>query len=325
MIRRLRASVLACGIGAGLFLGLVATGHAASRNPADAVLDRARAAIAGHEFTGIVRLTWWDSTGVRHRDVPVVATAGALKLADGAVVGADGRTWMRDGRSWDTLWAQPRDPKAPSLGDKYDATTVVGPVVVGRPTRMLILTHDDETAERVIVDRETGLVLRRVLYDGGRPALRSEFVSLTDLRDRAGDFSTPKVGADAPEPVAPGDAPRRLGDGFALVGAQDVDGEKQLQYSDGVFNASVFERDGELDWSELPDGGRDTRIGGVRVRAYRTAEGSVLAWQANGHTWTCVTDAPLADRAALVAALSRTDDSSWSEVSRFLTAPFRWV
>lgn len=325
MIRKLRASVLACGLGAGLFLGFVATGHAASGNPADTLLDRARAAIAGHEFSGVVRFTWWDSTGARHRDVPVVATDGALKLANGAVVGDDGRTWMRDGRSWETLWAQPRDPKAPSLGDKYDATTVSGPVVVGRPTRMLILTHDDELAERVIVDRETGLVLRRVLYDGGRPAMRSEFVSLTDLRARTGDYRTPKVGTDAPESVGPGDAPRRLGDGFALVGAQDVDGEKQLQYTDGVFNASVFERDGELDWADLPDGGRDTRVGGVRVRAYRTPEGSVLAWQANGHTWTCVTDAPAADRAALVAALSRSDDSSWSEVSRFLTAPFRWV
>lgn len=325
MIRRFRASVLACGLGAGLLLGVVATGHAAAGNPADTVLDRARAAIAGHEFSGVVRLTWWDSAGAHHRDVPVVATDGALKLAEGAVLADDGRTWMRDGRTWDTLWAQARDPKAPSLGDKYDAETHVGPLVVGRPTRMLLLKHDDEIAERVVVDRETGLVLRRVLYDGGRPSMRSEFTSLTDLRDRTGDYSTPKVGADAPEPVSPGDAPRRLGDGFALVGAQEVDGERQLQYSDGVFNASVFERDGDLEWSELPDGGRDTRVGGVRVRAYRTAEGSVLAWQANGHTWTCVTDAPLADRAAIVAALSRRDDSSWSSVSRFLTAPFRWV
>ena len=325
MIRRLRASALACGLGAGFLLGVVATGHAASGNPADTVLDRARAAIAGHEFSGVVRLTWWDSAGAHHRDVRVVATDGALKLDRGAVVGDDGRTWMRDGRSWDTLWAQPRDPKAPSLGGKYEATTAAGPPVVGRPTRVLILEHDDEVAERMIVDRETGLVLRRVLYDGGRPALRSEFVELTDLRARTGDFDPPKIGTDAPEAVAPGDAPRRLGDGYALVGAQEVDGERQLQYSDGVFNASVFERDGELDWSELPEGGRATRVGGVRVRAYRTAEGSVLAWQANGHTWTCVTDAPAADRAAIVAALSRSDDSSWSEVSRFLTAPFRWV
>ncbi len=325
MIRKLGATLLACGLGAGLLLGVVATGHAASGNPADTLLDRARAALASHEFSGVVRVTWWDSSGPRHRDVPVVATAGALKLADGAVIGDDGRAWMRDGRRWDTLWAQQRDPRAPSLGEKYETATVAGPPVVDRPTRVLVVRHRGKAAERVVVDQATGLVLRRVLYDDGRPALRSEFVSLTNLRERTGDFATPDVGSDAPAPARADGAPRRLGDGYSLIGANRVADERQLRYSDGVFNASVFRRDGALDWSALPAGGRDTRLGTVRVRAYRTAEGSVLAWQANGHTWTCVTDAPLADRAAMVAALSHDDESAWSQVSRFLTAPFRWV
>lgn len=325
MIRRLRATLLACGLASGMALGVVVSGHAASQNPVDTLLDRARAALDQHEFSGTVRVTWWDSDGAHHRDVPVVAERGVLQLSGGEVVGDDGRSWLRTGGSWATLWSRPADTNAPALGTKYSATTLTGPPVHGRATRMLVLRHEGRVAEQVVVDRDTGLVLRRVLFDAGRPTLRTEFVTISAIRPRSGSLRTPRVGKDAPRPASTSGAPRRLPQGYALVGAQEVKGERQLQYSDGVFDASVFSEDGQLDWSRLPAGGRDTRLGGVRVRAYRTAEGSVLAWQANGRTWTCVTNAPSADRAAIVASLSRTNDEPWSQVSQFLTDPFRWV
>jgi hypothetical protein len=325
MIRRVRAAVLACGLASGLLLGVVAAGHAASQNPVDDLLDRARAALEQHEFSGTVRVTWWDGSGAHRRDVPVVAEDGALKVAGGELIGDDGRTWMRTGATWTTLWSRPSDARAPGLGTKYSAATVSGPTVDGRGTRMLVLRRDGVIAETVVVDTATGIVLRRELFDSGRPTLRTEFVSITGIGPRSGSFSPPVVGKDAPRPASDAGAPRRIAGGYALVGAQEVKGDRQLQYSDGVFDASVFSDDGELDWSALPAGGRDARLGDVKVRAYRTAEGSVLAWQANGRTWTCITNAPRLDRAAIVAALSRSEDDTWSQVSRFLTAPFRWV
>jgi hypothetical protein len=325
MIRRLRAIVMAGGLGATVLVGVVAAGHAASANPADQLLDRARAAVEDHDFSGVVRVTWWDATGRHHRDVPVRAVDGALKVSNGAVIGDDGRAWMRTGGTWSTLWSGVHEPQAPSLDAKYSAAAVAGPTLVGRPTRMLVVRREGQIAETVVVDRETGLMLRRVLYDAGRPALRTEFRELTELAPRTGSFRSPAVGGDAPTAASRSGAPRRLAEGYALVGAHHVANDLQLQYTDGVFSASVFRRDAELDRSRLPAGGRDTHIGTAHVRAYRTPEGSVLVWESAGRTWTCVTDAPRADRAAIVAALSRSDDDAWSRVSRFLTAPFRWV
>jgi hypothetical protein len=114
-----------------------------------------------------------------------------------------------------------------------------------------------------------------------------------------------------------------VGRGFVLVGAQRVGDETQLQYSDGAFSASVFTRDGVIDWSALPPGDA-VRIGDTEARRYRTAGGSVLAWESRGHTYTFVTDASDSEQRAIVASLSDSTDDGWTETVRFVTSPFSW-
>ncbi len=125
---------------------------------------------------------------------------------------------------------------------------------------------------------------------------------------------------------APPEAHRRVGDGFVLVEARRVSAhEQQLRYSDGVFDASIFTRDGALDWRSLPDGGRQAEWDGVKVRRYATAAGTVVVWQSGTRTLTCVTDAPRRDQLAIVSDFTGGGTSGWSGVVRFVIAPFGWT
>jgi hypothetical protein len=164
------------------------------------------------------------------------------------------------------------------------------------------------------------------VYDErANPTSSVRFVSLRDVEPTRGTTRDPATGSDAPRhESAPADAPRRLDGGFVLVGAQRVKDGTQLQYSDGVFTASVFTQDGGLDWSGLPSGGADVRYGSVRARWYRTSGGNVITWESRDRTLTCVTDAPASDQGDIVRSLSRSDDSTWSRVVHVVTAPFRW-
>ena len=101
--------------------------------------------------------------------------------------------------------------------------------------------------------------------------------------------------------------------------------EEQLRYSDGVFDASIFTRNGPVDWESLPSGGHDVRIGSVDARRYVTAAGTVIVWQAGEQTLTCVTDAPRRDQSEIIASLNGGGDSGWTDVVRFVISPFRWT
>ncbi|MEP6624336.1 MAG: hypothetical protein ABJC79_07820, partial [Acidimicrobiia bacterium] len=177
-------------------------------------------------------------------------------------------------------------------------------------------------------DRETGLVLGRDRFDNsGAPTMRMQFVVLTGLHPRRRALNPPPVDPNGPgaREAVPGNAVKRLTGGFVLVDARRVDRTAtQLRYSDGVFEASVFTEHAPIDWGALPAGGRDVHVGAMRVRQYQSAAGTVMTWEADGHTFTCVTDATTADQSGIVTALSRADDSGWTQVVRFVTVPFSW-
>jgi hypothetical protein len=210
---------------------------------------------------------------------------------------------------------------------KYHVETGAGPTVAGRPTRALTLSRDGHVVERYAFDRASGIVMRRVRYgDDGRASGSMEFVRLGELSAGGGEADTPRVGAGAPRelPEPPGDAPEKVGDGFALVDAHRVGDETQLRYNDGVFTASVFTSEGGLDRDALPAGGADVKLGHVDVRRYRTSGGTVLTWESDGDTFTCVTDAPESDQREIVATLVRSGDDAWDDAVRFVTGPFSW-
>ena len=326
---RARTYLAAVGLGVAMVVVSGLPGRAADRNPADDLLDRARQAVRHYEFRGAVRIWWQDATGGHERTIAVTAVDGGLRVGDGSVLEDDGRAWMRADSQWTTLWADSHDTRAPSVGSKYQVSRRHGPMVIGRPTRLLDFRRHDRDVERIAFDRETGLVLRRDRFDGsGAPMLRMQFVALTDLRLRRGELATPKVDADAPGRTqpAPSNTARSLSGGFVLVDARSVGSEStQLRYSDGVFEASVFTQHGAVDWSALPSGGSDVHYGSVRARRYRTPSGTVIVWQSGDRTLTCVTDATAADQTGIVEGLTHDDDTGWTRVVRFVTGPFSWT
>ena len=314
-------------MGTAVFLAAGLPSLAADTTPADALLDRARDAVATHEFAGVVRISWRTATGLHSKNVPVRAVDGGLRLAHGDLVEDDGRAWMRTQTRWETLWSDTRAPRAPSVTAKYHVRIGTGPVVAERPTRTLTIERHGHVVERYTFDRAEGIVLRRVRFDDdGRVSAAMTFVQLGPVRDTSGTLKTPRVDDHAPQPMdrPPADAHRRVGAGFVLVGAQRVGAETQLRYSDGVFTASVFTRDGVIDRDALPDGGSDVRFGDVTARRYRTAGGTVLTWESRGRTYTCVTDASDDEQRAVMASLSGGDDSAWTGAVRFVTSPFSW-
>ncbi|MBK5289423.1 MAG: hypothetical protein JJE46_13265 [Acidimicrobiia bacterium] len=297
-------------------------------NPADRALDRAREAIHDYEFRGTVELAWHDTQG-RHREtLPVVAVDGGLRVADGRVLQHNGRSWLRTDQRWTTLWSDSRDPKAPGISAKYDIARRRGPRIVGRTTEVLVIRHDRRVVERMAVDRETGMMLRRERFDdSGAPTNRVEFISLEGVHRRHGVLDVPRVADTAPVRMAepPSGSHRSLGDGFVLVDSRRLPRqETQLRYSDGVFEASIFRRAGALDWDSLPSGGTRVTFGSVRARRYRTSVGSVLVWQSGQDTVTCVTDASGRDQAGIVTDLMPSSESGWSRTVRFVTSPFSW-
>ncbi len=304
--------------------------QAAVRNPADALLDRARAAIKRYEFQGTVRLWWRDQAGQHVQTVDVVSVNGWLRLADGRVLEDGGRSWMWANQQWTTLWSDAGDPHAPALRRKYSVLTHRGPRVVERPTRELVIRRHGRVVERLVIDESLGLVVRtdRVSSSGSLIS-RVEFVALSDVRARADGLELPNPDGNEGSDTAkgstgtPGDR-KTLGDGFVLVGRHQLRNETQGRYSDGVFDVSVFTRTGELDWNALPDGGRNVRYGSVRARRYQIGSGTVIVWQDRGKVMTCVTDAVAADQASIVEDLARDDESTWTGVLRFVTSPFQW-
>jgi hypothetical protein len=123
-------------MGAVVFVAAALPSVAADRAPADALLDRARTAVATHEFTGTVRIRWRTDAGVQHQDVPVRAVDGGVKLANGHLVEDDGRAWLRTQTRWETLWADKRAPDAPSVGAvEFGSTTICKASAAMPPSR----------------------------------------------------------------------------------------------------------------------------------------------------------------------------------------------
>ena len=122
-------------------------------------------------------------------------------------------------------------------------------------------------------------------------------------------------------------APRKIGRGFVLAGVySQAEGAVQLYYSDGLLGLSVFEREGELDWDALPSGGRDGEARrDARPRLPRPSRDRPWCGTADGITYTCVTDAPVDELAAIVAGMDAADEPGVMEdIGHFVTAPFSW-
>jgi hypothetical protein len=292
-----------------------------------------RAAAEEHDFTGVATVTWTSPKGA-HREAQVRVTDAngsvAVTAADGrAVVDEGRRTYLRDHLGWTGLVVEPTSGHLPEPDRRWALSTAGASTVAGRTATVVVAARGDGApAQRLVVDDATGLLLARdVLGPGGRVERSLRFSSI-DVGEPARPLSPP---TDVPTRAAEKltsvpDGYRAPGSpaGFELVTRSRHPDGVLLFYSDGLFTASVFEQQGDLDWGSLPSGGSETRLADTRTRIYHEASGDVAVWERNGLVYTCVTDAPSDVFDRMVGALASDDRGTIESVVDFVLGPFGW-
>jgi negative regulator of sigma E activity len=307
-------------------------------DPAEELMTGARHAAERSNFSGVLEVTWSDAAGAHSREVAVRSTNGVLSLGNEGQVVVDGpRRFVHDTEGWLSAWGREVTSEVPSPSEKWRFTLRDGSVVAGRPTREVDVTgrEDGRVRQRLYFDATTDLLLRREQLDRRGNTVRA--VGFVSFGEAAGGV----LPADAPRAprasatrqpssiegvIAPFRAPSTVGNGFHLAGRyRDAAGTVQLFYSDGLFGVSVFEHQGELDWSELPAGGDARTVAGHDARRYRTPTGVVTVWESDGVVYTAVGDAPTDQVDELLAEFTPSDSpSAFERVTSFVLGPFDW-
>jgi sigma-E factor negative regulatory protein RseB len=304
------------------------------------LLDRAREAAETQAFQGVVAVVWRDGREQHSEQVPVRSAAGVLRFGD-EVVGAGARRMVHSTDGWLSLWGHDVATLGPSPTAKYRLAVEPGPDVAGRPTDMVAvqLVGANRLRERLYVDRQSGLLLRRELLDSRGDPYRS--VAFMTLSSDSGGVSAASVGsapraAHSSEPTparhlkAPFKLKSRIGTEYRLVGAYKAGGVVQQFFSDGLHGLSVFEQPGHLGAAETTlagesGPGREVEISGHTMRAYSASVGEAVVWASDGVVYTAVTDAPWSDLAGAVRDLPHADPPGrLRRVAQTVVSLFRW-
>ena len=320
----------------------LAPASAAPADPESAVelLDRAREAAQTQSFEGVVAVEWRDGQQHHTEQVPVSSAGGVLRFGD-EVVGTGARRMIHGTDGWLSLWAHDVATLGPSPTAKYHLAVEPGPDVAARPTDQVAvqLLGAGRPRERLYLDRQTGLLLRRELLDAsGAPYRSVAFTSLTSRGptiEAAAAGGTPKA-MHSQEPAlarhlkAPYKLRSRIGTGYRRVGAYKSSGVVQQYYSDGLHGLSVFEQRGHLKNAETglageTGSGRRVEIAGRTMRAYSASVGEAVIWESDGVVYTAVTDAPWSDLADAVRDLPHADPPGrLRRVAQAVVSLFRW-
>ena len=303
----------------------------AGEGPAVALLERAREAAATETFAGMVVVEWHDGRRSRRSEVPVQSAAGVFRFGD-EVVGSGARRLVRGPDGWLTLWRHDVVALGPSPAEKYDMSVAPGPAVAGRATEMVEVRMAAGTApvERLYVDGDSGLILRRELLDArGQPYRSLRFVSLSagvPASLVAPTRSSAEEPVEAGRVSAPYRAPATLGNGYRLVGSYEKPHHViHLFYSDGLHGLSVFEQRGHLSAAAMPAGGRRVELDGRTVRTWSTPAGETVVWESDGVVYTVVSDASRVDVAAAVGKLPHSErPKRLRRVAEVVVSLFRW-
>ncbi len=293
-----------------------ATGGAAGavENP----FDGARRAEERLSFAGSVNVSWDDARGPHSDHLDVRAAGGTIELQGGSTLLAEpGGTTMarRPGGDWDLLWAgAPTSTGRPDVDEKYDLTPVDEPtptMVASRPTRLVEIRQAEVVRERLFLDTENGLLLRREQFDlSGRPVHVVAFSSI-DLGPQITGPPTPAHPSDhSPRRLSSVSSPTGLPGGYRRVDAYRDKGAVQVLYSDGLYDLSVFEQQGALAARNVPKSGMQVKVGSSRGWIYAWAGGQVLLMH-RGHTvYSLVSEAPVDQLIAAGKALPAAGGTS---------------
>jgi sigma-E factor negative regulatory protein RseB len=308
------------------------------------LLDRASMAPMKVSYRGVQFVSAWTSKGSTGLVVDVVHQPGAgttVKSPATASTPAEQTHLAATG-------AEPSLLEGAStlslLSSHYTLSTAKPESVAGRAADVVVATRPGAAspAARFWLDSETGLVLRREVYDeSGRITRASAFVQITvgsdkyaDAWESPGDTDRPKAWPDAIDSTAlkrmrdrGWQCPNELPPALQLVDARrggDYGGIVHLSYSDGLASVSVFEQRGRLQASDLT-AYRSTTVAGRKVYL-RDGVPQRLVWASNGTVFTVVADASARTVGDVVGALPPpTDDTgAWHRLGRGLDRVASW-
>ena len=183
-----------------------------------------------------------------------------------------------------------------------------GPPAVAAPANIAVA--------RFWIDRETGLLLRREVYDSRGTIVRaSAFIDISIGSTGLLTHLPPMIPRPSSTSVDEGRLDRLRGAGWtcpdSLPTGLDLYDARQLQdpagpimhfsYSDGLTTVSLFEQRGHLDQSRL-DGYHAQQVGDATVFV-RAGLPLRLTWSARGRVFTVLADAPDETVQAVIAAL----------------------
>jgi sigma-E factor negative regulatory protein RseB len=299
-----------------------AAGAAGSTDPrALALLQRAVLAPATTSYSGTQFVSAWGSTGTTSALVDVEHLPGYGTVT--RVVAAPG---VASSSSY--------TPDQSVASDAPAAAALLGPLtmrhvcslkgtasVAGRVSDVVEIRRvaDDRVAARLWLDRATGVVLRREIYDAaGRIVRASAFIAVVVGGRRVPTHLPPMAAAPWQERLDEAALSSMRSKGWqapvSLPGLSMYDARRSvsggattlhLGYSDGLSTVSVFEQRGHLDTHRLQGYTVVTR-GGTRLHQ-RTGIPTELVWSADGKVYTVVADAPPEMVDAVVSSLPRAD------------------
>lgn len=304
--RRRAVAVLA---GAGVLAAVVpaAAARPAEADDAAALVLLADAAQASRtlSYSGTQYVATWSPSASSSTLVEVQHAAGGGVLVQGsATAGADvEEVVLRSGTFDDRL--------LDVLDDRYALRLAGEGRCTGRDARVVEALRPDSTgpsavAGRFWVDRETGLLLRREVFDErGRRLSSTAFLDLVlSPPAPAAGVAVRQTSAEQGHRVPSSrldrlrsegwDVPPALPGGFALFDARsrDHDGAEvlHLSYSDGLSTTSLFSQPGALG-SAPPEGFVPRTMADQPVWVDPGSPRRVV-WPGGGRVWTLVSDAP---------------------------------
>lgn len=238
------------------------------------------------------------------------------------------------------------------VAKKYDVAVLGSERLLDRQCTLVEVTRrtDGRLAERLWLDDETGLLLRRESYAGKDELLRMVSYLKLDLdpESRTRPQARPSrgqrtsqtrhdqevVAVDDTERAALLDAgwivPEELPGGYGAEGsfALTAIGSQPLQtvYSDGLYTMSLFEQRGSVDPAALPEGAERTTAFGFEAFTWPGAVPQRVVWEADGATWSLVGDAPPDELQAMVGVLPHPDsDNVFERIGRGLGRLWSWM
>jgi sigma-E factor negative regulatory protein RseB len=298
-------------------------------------LQRVAAAELSVSYTGQQTLSSWSGAGNSTMQVTVQHVAGEGSWIQQVKAGGGGSPVYQADRP-----AELNARVVALLATNYSLSVSGVVECAGRAARQITVRYSDtgKLAGTFWVDKDTGLLLRRELYDRSGGLVRS-----TAFLDVSLGVTSP---TPAPKPTGPHPkervldnaqlrdlrtdgwtVPDKLGDNLVLYDARREDGDDgtvlHLSYSDGLFSASLFAQRGRLD---PMDGWVQRRIADAEV--YQKPGLSQWAvWDGGDTVYTLIADGPDTLVSDAVAAVPHVEHAHGvtGRVRRGVDRVFSWL